>query len=153
VIAIDVDDRKLQLAEKVGAHHLINSATSGLHDELQKLTAGQGPHVLIEAVGLPQTFRAAVDEACFAGRVVYIGYAKKPVEYDTRHIVQRELDIMGSRNAVADDFRAVIAYLERKTFPVDEVVSHVVPLSQAGEALAAWSANPAEFTKIHVEIN
>jgi threonine dehydrogenase-like Zn-dependent dehydrogenase len=152
VIAIDVDDGKLELAKKVGARHVVNSATSNLHAELQKLTDSQGPDVMIEAVGLPQTFRAAVDEACFAGRVVYIGYAKKPVEYDTRHIVQRELDILGSRNALADDFRAVISYLERKTFPVDEVVTHVVPLSQAGETLAAWSANPAAFTKIHVEI-
>jgi threonine dehydrogenase-like Zn-dependent dehydrogenase len=109
--------------------------------------------VLIEAVGLPQTFRAAVDEACFAGRVVYIGYAKKPVEYDTRHIVQRELDIMGSRNAVADDFQAVIAYLERGTFPVNDVITHVVPFVQAGDAIAAWSDSPAQFTKIHVEIS
>jgi threonine dehydrogenase-like Zn-dependent dehydrogenase len=153
VIAIDVDDGKLALAGKVGARHVINSATNDLHDELEKLTEGQGPHVIIEAVGLPQTFRAAVDEACFAGRVVYIGYAKKPVEYDTPHIVLRELDIMGSRNALADDFHAVISYLERKTFPVDDVVTHVVPLSQAGEALAAWSASPAEFTKIHVELS
>jgi threonine dehydrogenase-like Zn-dependent dehydrogenase len=152
VIAIDVDDQKLELAKMVGAKHAVNSATGDLHEELQSLTGGQGPDVMIEAVGLPQTFRAAVDEACFAGRVVYIGYAKKPVEYDTRHIVQRELDILGSRNALADDFRAVIEYLERKTFPVDEVVTHVVPLAQAGAALAAWSANPAEFTKIHVDV-
>jgi 2-desacetyl-2-hydroxyethyl bacteriochlorophyllide A dehydrogenase len=153
VIAIDVDDRKLELVRKIGAAHTINSASSDLHTELQKLTSGQGPNVLIEAVGIPQTFRAAVDEACFAGRIVYIGYAKKPVEYDTRHIVQRELDIMGSRNALADDFRAVIAYLERGTFPVDEVVTHTVPLAQAGEAIAAWSENPADFTKIHVQIS
>jgi 2-desacetyl-2-hydroxyethyl bacteriochlorophyllide A dehydrogenase len=152
VIAIDVDDRKLALAQKIGARHAVNSAASDLHQELSKLTEGQGPHVIIEAVGLPQTFRAAVDEACFGGRVVYIGYAKKPVEYDTRFVVQRELDIMGSRNALADDFRAVIAFLERGNFPVDEVVTHVVPLERAGEMLAAWSENPAEFTKIHVEM-
>ena len=113
------------MRRKVGAKHTVNSATSDLHTELQQLTDGQGPHVLIEAVGIPQTFRAAVDEACFAGRVVYIGYAKKPVEYDTRYIVQRELDIMGSRNALPADFKAVIAYLERGTFPVDEVVTQV----------------------------
>jgi 2-desacetyl-2-hydroxyethyl bacteriochlorophyllide A dehydrogenase len=153
VMAIDVDDRKLELVRKVGAAHTINSATSDLHAGLQKLTAGQGPDVMIEAVGLPQTFRAAVDEACFAGRVVYIGYAKKPVEYDTRHIVQRELDILGSRNALAEDFRAVIAYLELGTFPVNDVVTHVVPFAQAGEAIVSWSEKPAEFTKIHVEIS
>lgn len=153
VIAIDVDDRKLELARKVGAKHIINSAANDLHTELQRITDGHGPHVLIEAVGIPQTFRAAVDEACFAGRVVYIGYAKKPVEYDTRYIVQRELDIVGSRNALPADFKAVMAYLERGTFPVDEVVTQVVPLAEAGPALAAWSDNPADVCKIHVEIN
>ncbi len=153
VIAIDVDDRKLELARKVGAKHIVNSAANDLHTELQRITDGHGPHVLIEAVGIPQTFRAAVDEACFAGRVVYIGYAKKPVEYDTRYIVQRELDIVGSRNALPADFKAVIAYLERGTFPVDEVVTQVVPLAEAGPALAAWSDNPADVCKIHVEIN
>jgi L-galactonate 5-dehydrogenase len=152
VIAIDVDDPKLDLARKVGAAHTINSAAVDLHDALQKLTDGHGPHVIIEAVGLPQTFRAAVEEVCYAGRVVYIGYSKKPVEYDSKYFILRELDVLGSRNALADDFRAVIAYLEQSEFPVDDVVNEVVPLADAGRALAAWDANPRAVTKIHVEL-
>jgi len=152
VIAIDVDDHKLALAQKVGAAHTINSATSNLHDSLQSLTDGHGPHVMIEAVGLPQTFRTAVEEVCYAGRVVYIGYSKKPVEYDSKFFILRELDILGSRNAVAEDFRAVIAYLEMGTFPVDDVVTEVVPFAETGRALAAWSDNPGAVTKIHVEL-
>ena len=100
------------MAKEVGATHAINSAERELHAALQELTDRQGPDVMIEAVGLPATFRAAIEECAFGGRVVYIGYSKKPVEYDTRHFVQRELDVLGSRNALADDFRAVIAYLE-----------------------------------------
>jgi 2-desacetyl-2-hydroxyethyl bacteriochlorophyllide A dehydrogenase len=152
VIAIEVEDHKLELAKKVGAAHTINSATADLHESLQALTDGHGPHVVIEAVGLPQTFRAAVEEVCYAGRVVYIGYSKKPVEYDTKHFILRELDVLGSRNALPDDFRAVIAYLEKGEFPVDDVVSEVVPLAEAGRALADWDANPSIVTKIHVEL-
>jgi Zn-dependent alcohol dehydrogenase len=58
------------------AAETINSASESLHDRLQILTGGEGPEVVVEAIGLPQTFRAAVEEVCFAGRVVYIGYAK-----------------------------------------------------------------------------
>jgi 2-desacetyl-2-hydroxyethyl bacteriochlorophyllide A dehydrogenase len=152
VIAIDVDEGKLALAQKVGAKHVINSAATELHAALLQLTDRQGPRVMIEAVGLPETFRAAVDEVSFAGRVVYIGYAKQLVEYDTRHFVQRELDLLGSRNALADDFRAVIAFLESGPFPVDEVITKVVPLEDAGAALADWDARPAAICKIHVEI-
>ena len=152
VIAIDVADEKLALAQKVGAQHTINSSQEELHAALKKYTDRQGPRVMIEAVGLPATFRAAVEEVCFAGRVVYIGYSKQPVEYNTRHFVQRELDVLGSRNALADDFRAVIAYLESGLLPVDEVITKTVPLDDAGAALDDWDANPGAICKIHVEL-
>lgn len=152
VIAIDVADEKLALAQKVGAKHTVNSAHEELHAALQKLTDRQGPRVIIEAIGLPATFRAAVEEVAFAGRVVYIGYSKQPVEYDTRHFVQRELDVLGSRNALADDFRAVISYLESGLLPVDDVITKTVSLDDAGAALADWDANPGAVCKIHVEL-
>jgi threonine dehydrogenase-like Zn-dependent dehydrogenase len=73
---------------------------------------------------------------------VYIGYAKEPVSYETRLFVQKELDIVGSRNAQPADFEAVIKLLEAQTFPVDQAVSLVVPLEQAADALRSWSENP-----------
>jgi L-galactonate 5-dehydrogenase len=152
VIAIDVADEKLELAQKVGATHVVNSAREELHGALQRLTNREGPRVMIEAVGLPATFRAAVEEVAFAGRVVYIGYSKKPVEYDTRHFVQRELDVLGSRNALAEDFRAVIEYLESGLLPIDEVITKTVDLDEAGAALADWDANPGKVCKIHVQM-
>jgi threonine dehydrogenase-like Zn-dependent dehydrogenase len=152
VIAIDIDDSKLELAAKAGAAEAVNSAAASLHDQLARLTAGDGPDVVIEAVGLPATFRAAVEEVAFAGRVVYIGYAKAPVEYETRLFVQKELDILGSRNAL-DDFPRVIKMLETGRFPVGEVISRVAPLAEAGGALADWSANPAAFTKILIDLD
>ncbi len=151
-IAIDMDDRKLEVARKAGAHHLINTASQDLHATLQHLTNGRGPDVCIEAIGLPQTFRAAVEEVAFTGRVVYIGYAKQPVEYETRLFVQKELDILGSRNALHDDFLAVIAMLEAGHFPVAEAISATVPLADAASTLAQWSDNPAAFTKILVNL-
>ena len=152
-IAIDMDDEKLRIAGKAGAKHLINTAHEELHACLQEITSGQGPNVCIEAIGLPQTFRAAVEEVAFTGRVVYIGYAKEPVSYETRLFVQKELDILGSRNALPEDFREVIRMLEAGRFPVDETISAVVPLSQAGMLLEQWSESPGKFTKIMVEID
>ncbi|MDE6170184.1 MAG: alcohol dehydrogenase catalytic domain-containing protein, partial [Duncaniella sp.] len=73
VIAIDLDDEKLALARELGATYSINSATSNLADELSRLTDGHGPDVVIEAVGSPFTYVAAVDNVAFCGRVVCIG--------------------------------------------------------------------------------
>jgi len=151
VIAIDIDDAKLEIAAKAGARHTVNSTTTDLHEALSKLTDGCGPDVVVEAVGRPATFRAAVEEVAFTGRVVYIGYAKVPVEYETKLFVQKELDILGSRNCLGD-FPTVIDTLEKGSFPVAEVISRIVPLAQAGDALAQWNDNPAAVTKILVSM-
>jgi threonine dehydrogenase-like Zn-dependent dehydrogenase len=152
VIAVDVDDAKLALARKAGAAEVINSKTGNLHEQVQALTQGDGPGVVIEAVGLPATFRAAVDEVAFAGRVVYIGYAKEPVAYETKYFVMKELDILGSRNAAAQNFTDVVGVLESGRYPVRETITRVVPFADAAAALAEWAADPGRVTKIHVEL-
>jgi threonine dehydrogenase-like Zn-dependent dehydrogenase len=151
-ICVDVDDEKLALARRAGGTHTINSARDRLHDRLLEMTDGRGPDVVIEAVGTPATFRGAVEEVAFAGRVVYIGYAKEPVSYETRLFVQKELDVLGSRNAGPEDFAAVIGLLEAGRFPVDEAVSVIVSLDEAPGALRSWSQNPSRFKKIMVAL-
>ncbi len=118
-----------------------------------ELTDGRGPDVVIEAIGLPATYRAAVEEVAYAGRVVYIGWAKEEVAYETRPFVHKELDIMGSRNAVPEDFREVIQMLEAKRFPVEAAVTHMVAFDETPAILDAWSREPAQFTKIMVEVS
>ena len=152
-ICIDVDDQKLQLAQAAGAAHTINSLREPLHESLLELTNGRGPDVVIEAVGKPATFRSAVEEVAFTGRVVYIGYAKEPVSYETRLFVQKELDVLGSRNAQPEDFRAVIRFLESRKFPVEQAVSLIVSLEEAPHALRSWSENPSRYQKILVSLD
>ena len=151
-IAIDVDDVKLNTARAAGATDLIHSVKEDVHTRLQEITGGHGPSVVIEAIGLPETFVAAVEEVTFTGRVVYIGYAKQPVAYDTKLFVQKELDIMGSRNALPADFHEVIAMLEAGRFPVDEAVSRQIGMDEVPSILEQWSESPAAFRKIMVQV-
>lgn len=152
VIAVDIEDAKLAVARKAGATHTINSRTESLHERIQALTGGDGPDVAIEAVGTPATFVAAVEEVSFTGRVVYIGYAKAPVAYETKAFVMKELDILGSRNSTPEDFRAVVAMLEAGRYPVDDTITETVAFEDSGTALQRWSDNPGAITKIHVEL-
>ena len=153
VIAIDVDDKKLAIAEKAGAQHLINSTRDDVHARLQEISDGHGPGVIIEAIGRPDTYRSAIEEIAFTGRVVYIGYAKDLVSYETRLFVQKELDILGSRNALPEDFREVIRMFEQKRFPTQQAISATVPLTEAPSILRAWSENPAAYTKIMIDLD
>lgn len=151
VIAVDIDDQKLIQASALGAGHVINSLSSDLHESLHGLTGGDGPDVVIEAAGNPQTYRAAVEEVAFAGRVVCIGYAAANVSFETRLFVQKEIDIMGSRNAAPEDFHAVIHYLKQGDFPLDLMITRKVMPGDAARALQGWSDDPGKVTKILVE--
>jgi threonine dehydrogenase-like Zn-dependent dehydrogenase len=152
-VAMDVDDAKLEIARKAGAAHVIHTKRQDAREALGKLTGEDGPDVMIEAVGLAETFRAAVELVAFTGRVVYIGYAKESVSYETRLFVQKELNILGARNALPEDFRQVIQMLEQHRFPVEAAISTVAPLDQAPDLLRAWSEDPAQYTKIMITLD
>lgn len=151
-VAIDLDDGKLALAKKAGAQHAIHAGRANMHEELGALTGGLGPDVVIEAVGTPDTYRTAVEEVAHTGRVVYIGWAKEAVSYESKLFVHKELDILGSRNSLAE-FPAVISMLAEGRFPVEETISATVPLDGAGDALKRWSDSPGSFTKILVNMD
>ena len=151
VIAADIDDEKLALARQMGAAHTVNTMTEDVHARLQEITAGAGPDVIIEAVGNPHTYRMAVDEVAFTGRVVCIGYANSEVSFQTKYFVQKELDIRGSRNAMPSDFRAVIKYMQKGECPVDRLVSMVVSPQEAEDAMNRWAEAPGKVFRILVK--
>ena len=151
VIAVDIDDHKLDLAAALGARHSINSEKNDLHGELDNITGGNGPDVVVEAAGNPLTYRAAVDEVAFAGRVVCIGYAGSEVSFATKLFVQKELDIMGSRNATPGNFKKVIEYLEHGTFPLERMITRKVKPGEAKGALEEWAARPGQVMRILVD--
>jgi threonine dehydrogenase-like Zn-dependent dehydrogenase len=154
VIAIDLDDAKLEIARKIGAANTINPSKEDLHQRLQEITNGDGPDVIIEAVGSPSTYRSAVEEVAFLGRVVCIGYAKAPVEFNTSLFVQKEIEILGSRNCVGkSDFPEVLSYLEAKKFPVEDVISKVISIDEGPETLKSWAENPQGIIKIMIDFN
>lgn len=153
VIATDLDDEKLALARRVGAHYTINSKTENLHERLSAQTANCGPDVVIEAVGAPATYVTAVEEVAFTGRVVCIGYAKTEVAFQTKLFVQKEMTIKGSRNAMPEDFRAVIHYLEQGNCPMDELISAITKPEKVAEAMQAWADAPEKVFRVLVDFS
>ena len=152
VIAVDLVDEKLRIAvDEAGATHAIDASSENVHERLQELTDGHGPDVIIEAAGSPHTFKMAVEEVSFAGRVVYIGYTKSPVTYDTKLFVMKELDILGSRNSERVDFENVIRAIKTGQVSPEKFISHRFPFAQADEAMKFWDESTAEVTKIVID--
>ncbi|MEU9309723.1 S-(hydroxymethyl)mycothiol dehydrogenase [Streptomyces sp. NPDC048256] len=73
IIAVDIDDRKLATARRLGATHTVNSRQSEPVEAIRELTGGFGADVVIEAVGRPETYRQAFYARDLAGTVVLVG--------------------------------------------------------------------------------
>ncbi len=151
VIAADIDNEKLSLAKELGATYTVNTLEEDVHARLSEITSGMGPDVIIEAVGNTRTYQMAVEEVSFTGRVVYIGYAKSEVSFQTKLFVQKELDIRGTRNALPSDFRAVIHYMQQKDCPVDKLISMEVTPEEAEQAMVRWTEDPGKIFRILVK--
>jgi S-(hydroxymethyl)mycothiol dehydrogenase len=73
IIAIDLDDRKLEWAKGMGATHTINAGSGDVVEAIQALTDGHGADVVIDAVGRPETWKQAFYGRDLAGTVVLVG--------------------------------------------------------------------------------
>lgn len=150
VIAVDLSRSKLDIARQLGASAVICPEDGDVEAQIAALLP-EGPDVVIEAVGASATFLQAVDIVGQCGRVVYIGYAKDPVSYDTKRFLTKELDIRGARNAVRSDFDNVIEWLKGHREAGALIVTTTAKLDEAPSALAHWHQNPGSYTKILIE--
>ena len=153
VIAVDIDDLKLKKAKALGAIYTVNSQKENLEKKIFHLTRGQGVNVVIEAVGLTETFKKAIDLVCFAGRVVYIGYAKALVEYDTSLFVKKELDIKGSRNALDSEIKEVIKMVASRKIKIENLITQNYLLENLEEAFRFWDKHTEKVTKIIIRFS
>ena len=151
VIGLDLEDRKLEMAQRFGVPHVINPKREDPIQAIHALTNGEGAAVAIEAVGAAPTYRLSIDMVAYAGRVAVVGYAKEPIAFDTAMWVRKELDILGARN-VLTEFTDVIAMLEARDKPYTELITATYPLEETGRAFADWSAAPGDFIKIQVDL-
>jgi 2-desacetyl-2-hydroxyethyl bacteriochlorophyllide A dehydrogenase len=152
VIAVEVSETKRQHLLDLGVTAFLNPNICDTGAEIARLTNGLGPDVVLEAVGLPETFRGAVDLASFAGRIVYVGYAKSEVSYNTSLFNLKELDILGSRNATRADFEDVITFLEANSTIGHSLISKTFAWADAQNSFEYWNSHRNETFKVMVEV-
>ncbi|MFM9911641.1 MAG: zinc-binding dehydrogenase [Chitinophagaceae bacterium] len=152
VIAADISDEKLSFIKQFGVQHVINTTTQTLVAEINELTNDNGVNVVFEAVGSATTYQYCLEAVAFAGRVVAIGYANEDIKLNTSLIVRKELNMMGSRNAL-NEFGSVISMMEAGNLPFDKLVSKIYPLEKTGEAFDYWYHHPSEIIKVLIKLS
>ena len=96
VIAVDLDQRKLDLAMKLGATHVIHPKSADVIEEVHRITGGLGAEISVEVVGAQPTVVAAIESTKRGGKVVLVGNLSPEVHIPLQKVVNRELDLLGS---------------------------------------------------------
>ena len=139
VIAVDVDDRKLEWARQFGATDLVNSRASDPVDRIRELTGGFGADVVIDAVGRPETYRQAFYARDLAGTVVLVGVPTPEMRLELPL-----LDVFGRGGALKSswygdclptrDFPMLIDLHLEGRLPLDKFVSETIALDEVEKA-------------------
>ena len=93
IFMIDLDDKRLEVAKKFGATHLINSTDGHAVHHVMEMTEGAGVDVAIEAVGLPATFDICQAIVAAGGRIANVGVHGKPVQLHMEKLWDRNIAI------------------------------------------------------------
>jgi S-(hydroxymethyl)mycothiol dehydrogenase len=139
IIAVDVDPRKLKWATEFGATHTINAKEQDPVEGIQELTDGNGANVVVDAVGVPDTFRQAFYARDLAGMVVLVGVPTPDLKIELPLI-----DVFGRGGSTRSswygdclpnrDFPMLIDLYLQGRLPLDKFVTEKIGLDDVEEA-------------------
>lgn len=131
VIAVDIDEAKLALAESFGARG-VNAAKGDPVAEIRRLTAGHGVDVAVELIGLPATMRQAVASLGTFGRAALAGISDRPFEVGSyEQLIGKEAAVVGVSDHLASEIPLLIELVDSGRLHLETIVSRRVPLEAA----------------------
>lgn len=156
VYAIDIDDKKLKIANKVGADVLIHSMDSPPQEQIMEYTRGRGVDVAVETAGAPVTSAQVLALPRKGGKVVLMGIPYEDVHLDRFYfekIVRNELTIYGSWNAVSSPFPGkewitTLNYMSTGKINVHPIISHRLALREGPDVFKKIINKEMEYAKI-----
>ena len=129
IIAVDVEDEKLDLALTLGADVGLNPNNCDVPKEVLKLTENRGADVGIDAVGIDATVNSALQSIRKGAPLTLVGNFSPQINIPLQWIVSREIKLIGSCG-ICGEFEAVLAMYENGTLKPEAILSATAPLSE-----------------------
>jgi L-gulonate 5-dehydrogenase len=143
----DMMAARREKARELGAEGAFDPDGEDVAAASAEWTEGDGPDVVIEAVGRPETYREALELVAPAGRVVLLGLFPGEVSLPATTFIKKELDVMGSR-LNTDSFPEVIRLMEAGVLRPGALITHERRLDECPAALAEAAEAPQDMLKL-----
>jgi len=149
VIAVSRTKWKLDMAARMGAHHVLDAAAEQAVGEVLRLTGGNGADVVIDTAGGATTLMAALDMLRPGGRLApYAVSHECCTGFTTFPLYYKEVSIIGSRALTNQDMAPSIDLVASGKIDVAGFVSATYPLTRAAEAFEEYERNPGRVLRI-----
>lgn len=129
VIAVDLEDSKLEIAKSLGADFCLNPKRVDVPAAVKELTGGKGADISLEVVGATPTVRTAIECTRKGGSITLVGNLAPSVDLPLQAIVTRELTLYGSC-ASNGEYPECIEYLRRGAIRVDPLITAQATLDE-----------------------
>jgi 2-desacetyl-2-hydroxyethyl bacteriochlorophyllide A dehydrogenase len=152
VTLMDIDAERLTtIGGILGADTI--EGVEGRADGIARATGGEGFDVVFDATGNARSMERGFDYVAPGGRYVFVSVVKGPITFEDPDFHRKELTLLGSRNAVADDFERVIAAIRAGQVPIAEIITHRTTLANAVHDLPAWVSDKRGLIKAVIEVD
>jgi 2-desacetyl-2-hydroxyethyl bacteriochlorophyllide A dehydrogenase len=152
VIAVSRTQWKLDMAERMGAHHLIAASVEDAVGEVRRLTGGKGADVVIDAAGGAETLKAAIDMLNPGGRFAAFAVSHEAVRgFSTFPLYFGEISIIGSRALTPQDMNPSIQLVASGAVDVNGFITAKYPLTDAAAAFEEYERNPSRILRIVID--
>ncbi|MEZ5105634.1 MAG: galactitol-1-phosphate 5-dehydrogenase [Draconibacterium sp.] len=128
IIAVDLDEKKLELAKEFGATYTIKSSDENVLEKIKELAKNRGADFGFEVVGISETVNLCISSLRKGGTAVLVGNLNPEVTIPLQKVVTTELSLLGSC-AINGEYELVLDLLASGKISVDKMISAVVPLS------------------------
>jgi len=132
VIAVDLQQERLELAKEFGATATFNSGENNIIENIHKLTQNRGVDIAFEAVGITPTVKLAIESVRKGATITLVGNLTPVTELPLQTIVTRQLRLQGSC-AISGEYPAALSMIEQGRINVDKVLSATAPLSEGAQ--------------------
>ncbi|MDR7300419.1 L-gulonate 5-dehydrogenase [Haloactinomyces albus] len=157
VVAADTREHRCEFAGKFGAVDtmVIDPAVSfpdaAQHELLSHWTGAQGPSLVVEATGAPDSLTNALSVVATAGRVAAVGISDREVSLSMRTLPVKDIDLLGSRNS-QDLIGESLALLSEHTAEADMLITHRFPFDRLGEAFEVMRSRTEPVGKVAIDM-
>lgn len=148
IIAVDVNDLKLNRAKAAGADYLVNAAKEDPVEAVKRLTGGTGADVVFEYIGKKETMENAIKATKKGGRTVMVGITNSTIEYNALDLLNKGQTITTCQNHTRDQMKAVLRLMTQGRIDVGKAITARYRLADAAKAVDALNTQLDNPTRI-----